>query len=137
MGLAPPNPAASGPVRSALESKYLRALRAAPLLLILILANFTFGTSLRLLEPQISPSGTELRLSSDLTVPFTTTYFHIPGLDDVISLFTAFFTPALGRFDVVGNLQAFALLGDMIPLLVIWMVEGKRAGNKGTVASRL
>ncbi|KAN0106734.1 hypothetical protein V8E51_009610 [Hyaloscypha variabilis] len=136
MGPAPPKPAPSGPVRSAVESKYLRALRATPLLLILILANFTFGTSLRLLEPQISLSGTELHLSSDLTVPFTTTYFHIPGLDDVISLFTAFFTPALGRFDVVGNLQAFALLSDMIPLLVIWMVEGERVGNKGMVASR-
>jgi hypothetical protein len=119
------------------ESKHSRALRATPLLLFLIIAHFTFGNSLRLLTPQISPSGTTLQLSEDVTVPFTTTYLHLPILDDIISMFTAFFTPAIGHFDKLGGMQALAFLDDLIPLLGIWMIEGSRTGNAGTVASRL
>ena len=78
-----------------------------------------------------------MRLAPDLDVPFTTTYFHIPILDDFISLFTAFFTPAIGYIDEDGASQAYAFLGDIIPLLAIWLIEGERVGNKGTVASRL
>ncbi|KAE9370143.1 hypothetical protein N431DRAFT_411272 [Stipitochalara longipes BDJ] len=130
MGFAPPKDAAR------IESKWTRALRATPLLIIFCIAHFTFGTSLRLLEPLISPDGRYLALSDDFVVDFTTTYFHIPALDNVVSLFTAFFTPALGKFDKAGGLQAFVFLSDLLPLLYILMIEGSRVGNARTIASR-
>lgn len=119
------------------ESKWARALRALPLLLILYGADRTFGTSLRLLEPLISTSGTQLILSPSVNVPFGSKYFGISGLDEFIGMVTAFFTPCIGGIDPVGRLQAIAFLADLLPLQVVWMVEGARGGNEGSAASRL
>jgi len=70
-------------------------------------------------------------------VPFNSKYFGIPGLDDVIAMFTAFFTPSIGSLDPIGRLQAIAFLVDLIPLQVIWMVEGSRVGNAGRITAKL
>jgi hypothetical protein len=119
------------------ESQWARAIRALPLLLILYGAHRTFWTSLCLLEPLISPSGTELTLSPGVIVPFCSQYFRIPAVDEVVGMVAAFFTPCIGGIDPVGRLQAIAFLAELVPLQVIWLVEGARGGNEGSVVSRL
>jgi hypothetical protein len=121
------------------ESKLTRALRALPLLLILPIADLTFGRSLRQLEPLISTTEnvTSLDLGSGIVVPFCTSYFGLKGLDEVIGMFTAFFTSCIGGYDRVGRLQAIAFLADLVPMQVIWMVEGSRPSSSGTITSKL
>jgi len=131
---APPSKPSTPP-----ESKLTRALRALPLILILPIADLTFGRSLRQLEPLISTSGniTTLDLGSGIVVPFCSSYFGLKGLDGVIGLFTAFFTSCIGGYDIAGRLQAIAFLADLVPMQVIWMVEGSRASSLGTITSTL
>jgi hypothetical protein len=131
---APPSKPSTPP-----ESKLTRVLRALPLLLVLPIADLTFGRSLRQLEPLITSSGnvTTLDLGSGLVVPFCSSYFGLKGLDEVIGMFTAFFTSCIGGYDRAGRLQAIAFLADLVPMQVIWMVEGSRASSSGTITSRL
>ncbi len=109
------------------------------MLFILPIADLTFGLSLRQLEPLISTHGnnTTLDLGSGIVVPFHSRYFGMKGLDQVIGTFTAFFTSCIGGYELVGRLQAIALLADLVPMQVIWMAEGSRASNSGSVTSRL
>jgi hypothetical protein len=109
------------------------------LLLVLPIADLTFGRSLRQLEPLITSSGnvTTLDLGSGIVVPFCNSYFGIKGLDEVIGMFTAFFTSCIGGYDRAGHLQAIAFLADLVPMQMIWMVEGSRASSSGTITSRL
>jgi hypothetical protein len=129
-------PAPSKPI-VARETKWKRALRALPLLFIFYAADRTFGTSLRMLEPLISSDGTRLDLGDGVVVPFCSGYFGLPALDGIISMFTAFFAPSIGGFDKVGRVQAIAFLADLVPMQIIWMVEGSRVSNSRALTSRL
>jgi len=55
----------------------------------------------------------------------------------VIGMFTGFFTSCIGGYDRVGRLQAIAFLADLVPMQVIWMVEGSRSSSSRTITSRL
>jgi hypothetical protein len=89
-----------------------------------------------MLEPLISSDGTRLDLGDRVVVPFCSRYFGLPALDGVISMFTAFFTTSIGGFDKVGRIQAIAFLADLVPMQVIWMVEGSRVLNSRALTSR-
>ncbi len=119
------------------ESKAVRALYSLPLLGILYGCARTMGTSLAKLEPIFSEGGTKVDLGNGVVTAMCPKYFGISGLDGFISMYTAFFTPSLGGFDPVGRLQAIGFLADLVPVQVIWMVEGIRRGNVGTVAYSL
>jgi hypothetical protein len=116
------------------ESKVVRALYALPLLGILYGCHRTMGTALGKLEPIFADGGTKVDLGNGVVTAFSPRFIGLSGLDSFLSMYAAFFTPCIGNFDLVGRLQAIAFLADLVPLQVIWMVEGIRRGNVGTVA---
>jgi hypothetical protein len=118
------------------ESSLRHAISALPLLLILYFAHKTFGTSLHQLSPMFTSNKSKLDLGG-ITVPFSGKFFNWKGADDIISLYAAFFTPSVGGYDEVGRLQAIAFLADLVPLQVVWMVEGVRLSNSNTITARL
>ncbi|KUJ21599.1 FAD/NAD(P)-binding domain-containing protein [Mollisia scopiformis] len=118
------------------ESRLLRALYAVPLLLITYACHRTMGATISALVVPSSAAGT-VTLSPSVVVPLCTKFFGVEGLDKFISKFVAFFTPAIANSDPIGQLQALAFLGDLIPIQTIWMIEGIRRGNSGTVADLL
>lgn len=118
------------------ESKLLRALYALPLLLVLYACHQTMGATIDALVVPLTAPGT-VSLSPGVVIPLDRTFFGLEGLDNFISKYVAFFTPVIGNFDSIGKLQALAFLGDLIPIQVIWMIEGIRRGNAGTAASLL
>lgn len=118
------------------ENRYLRALYALPLLFIAYACHRNMGATINaLVIPKTTP-GT-LALSPDLVIPLWNKFFGFQGLNNFLSKFVAFFSPSIGNFDPVGRLQAIAFLGDLIPIQVIWIVEGIRRGNFGTAGHLL
>lgn len=112
----------------------MRALYALPLLGILYGCSQTMSVALNMLEPIFSEESTKVALGSGVVTDFSPKFTGVAGLDGILSLYAAFFTPSIGDFDPIGRLQAIAFLADLVPLQVVWMVEGIRRGNTGTVA---
>lgn len=113
------------------ESKFLRALYALPLIVILYGCANTMGSALGPALPLLmnaSRTG-EVALGDGQVVPLVTRYFGLKGLDDFIATFVAAFTPSIGGQDPVSRMQMISLLGDLIPIQAIWMIEGVRRGN--------
>lgn len=121
------------------ESKLVRALWALPLLAVVYGAQLTMGVSVKHILPLLRASAIAGKVDLDgrLVVPLYRKYFGSQGLDGFISAFVAFFTPNIGGFDAVSKVQGFAFLGDIIPIQVIWLVEGVRRGNYMTAAHLL
>jgi hypothetical protein len=128
------SPISSGEGAVKKESKFIRALYALPLLGILYGCHRTMGTALGKLEPIFAEGGTKVDLGNGVITAFSPRFTGLSGLDGFLSMYAAFFTPCLGNFEPIGRLQAIAFLADLVPLQVIWMVEGIRKGNVGTVA---
>ena len=61
----------------------------------------------------------------------------INGLDKFLQKYVAFFTPAIGGFDPIGEMQTIAFLGDLVPIQTIWMIKNIRRGNFLTAAHLL
>ena len=116
------------------KSKWPRAFYALPFLGILYGCSQTMGVSLNRLEPIFSGDGTKKALGNGIVTAFSSKFTGLSSLDGILSLYAAFFTPSIGNFDPLGRLQAIAFLADLVPLQVIWMVEGIRRGNSGAIA---
>lgn len=121
------------------ESKLLRALYALPILLVLYGASQTMGVTVQRAIPVLVKAREtgEVALGNGDVASLWSKFFGIKGLDDIIAIYVAFFTPAIGGFDVVGRMQALAFLGDLVPIQAIWMIEGIRRGNFTTAAHLL
>jgi len=96
----------------------------------------TMGATIEALIIPTTAAGT-LTLSPEVVVPLCRKFFGLEGLDNFLSKYVGFFTPSIGNYDPIGRLQAIAFLGDLIPIQVIWMIEGIRRGNFGTAAHLL
>jgi hypothetical protein len=121
------------------ESRWKRAMYALPLLLILYGSYRTLGAVISQLQPSIM-ANKELGkavLDDDTVVSLCTKFFGIKYIDSFIAPYVSLWTPSLGNFDVAGRMQAIAFLGDLVPIQVIWMVEGLRRGNFVTAAHLL
>lgn len=113
------------------ESKLIRALYALPLLAIFYGCGKTMGpalgNALPILESAIKTG--EIALGGENVASLYTKYFGIKGIDDLISLYVAAFTPSIGGQDPASRMQMISLLGDLIPIQAIFMIEGIRRGN--------
>lgn len=118
------------------ESKLIRALYALPLLFIAYGCHQSMGATIGSLVGAVTEPGT-IDLGAGIIAPLVSKFFGIASLDNFISKYVAFFTPAIGGFDPVGRMQAIAFLGDLIPIQTIWMIESIRRGNFVTVAHLL
>jgi len=121
------------------EKKWVRAIHALPLLLILYGASKTLAPSIGTALPSIisAVKSGKLDLGNGQIVGLCTKFFGIKSIDKFISVFVACFTPAIGGFDPVDTAQAIAFLGDLIPVQAIWMIESVRRGNFTTAAHLL
>ncbi|KAF4635287.1 hypothetical protein G7Y89_g2803 [Cudoniella acicularis] len=121
------------------ENKWIRALYALPLLLVVYGAQKTIGGVLeRIIPTLIAAAKTgEIVLGNGDIVPLDRKFFGVGAIDKFLSILVSFFTPALGGFDPLGKLQGLAFGADLIPLQVIMLVEGIRRGNFRTAAHLL
>lgn len=119
------------------ESKLLRALYALPIFAFNYLATQTMGPTKASLAVLNNASQTGLILGEGNVIPVVTRYFGIKGVDSILAILVAFFTPAIGGLDPAGRMQLIAFLGDLVPILAIWGVEGIRRGNFLTAAHLL
>jgi hypothetical protein len=121
------------------ESKLVRALYALPLLGILYGAHQTLGVTAAAAIPALGKASKigELALGNGEVASLLTSYFGHESTDKFFAAYVAFFTPAIGGFDVTGRMQSLAFLGDLIPIQAIWMIESYRRGNTLTAAHLL
>ncbi|RDW89703.1 FAD protein [Coleophoma cylindrospora] len=119
------------------EKQWVRALYALPLLAIVYGCHRTMGASMAQTIPELARNIGRFPLGNGEFVAVCTKYFGTAGLDKLLSVIVAFFTPALGNMDSLGHKQAIAFLGDIIPIQTIWMIEGIRRGNFITAAHLL
>lgn len=115
------------------ENRWSRVLWALPLLGMLYGCHLTMGVSIMRLS--MTRSATSMNLGHGMETGLWTRYFGLAGLDKIIGLYVAFFTPGIGGFDKVGRLQMIAFLADIVPVQIVWMIEANRRGNRLTVAS--
>jgi hypothetical protein len=120
------------------ESKLLRALYALPIIVFNYVATQTMSVTIKTgLAVLNDASQTGLVLGEGNVIPVVTRYFGIESVDTVVAILVAFFTPSIGGLDPAGRMQAIAFLGDLVPILAIWGVEGIRRGNFLTAAHLL
>jgi hypothetical protein len=121
------------------ESLLLRALYALPLLLGTYGASQTMGVLVQQIGPSLlgSVKSGEITLGNGEVVPLIRKFFGIGGLDKILSILVTFFTPTLGGYDPMGQLQAISFLGDLVPLQALWYIESVRRGNYMTAAHLL
>lgn len=121
------------------KSKFLRALYALPLLVILYGCAKTMGPSLGPALPLlgVASKAGEVALGDGRVVPLFTRYFGIKSVDEFIAIYVAAFTPSIGGQDPASRFQMISLLGDLVPIQAIWMIEGVRRGNFLTAAHLL
>lgn len=119
------------------EKKWVRALYALPLLLVLYGCQRTMGASMAQVISQLIKKVGELPVSNGKAIPVWGKYFGLKTLDKIMSIYVAFFTPAIGNLDPAGRQQGIAFLADLIPFQAIWMIEGMRRGNFITAAHLL
>lgn len=121
------------------EKKWIRALYALPLLMILYGCGKTMGPSFGRTLPSLVNAATAgtLDLGNREVVSICTRFFGIKSIDNFVSVYVASFTPAIGGFDSSSRMQMIALLGDLVPVQAIWMIEGVRRGNFTTAAHLL
>lgn len=121
------------------EKKWLRALYALPVLMVVYGAQKTIGAAVQQIVPQLlgGMKTGSLELAAGEIVSLHRRYFGVAGLDKGLSVLVGFFTPTLGNFDPLGRLQALAFGADLIPFQVIMLVEGIRRGNFTTAAHLL
>lgn len=121
------------------EPRWLRALRALPLLAVLVVSLRTFGVvvdnMLSLLRSHAQSHN--FIAGIDHVIPMNTSYLGIPGIDRVLRILVGAMIPVFDNVDPLGQLQAIALFADALPVLVIWWIESIRRGNSFTVASTL
>lgn len=115
---------------------WIRAFHGLPFLIIIYCCYRTFGTVIDAMISSIPSDGdlTKLILYEGLVIPRQTKFFGLKGLDDFLALYVGVFTPAIADFDPVGRLQAVGFLADIVPMYIIWTIEGARRGNHGTAA---
>jgi hypothetical protein len=121
------------------ESPSKRAMYALPLLVILYGSYRTMGAVIGQLLPSIVANKElgKVVLVDDTVVSLCTRFFGIKYIDSFLATFVSLWTPSIGSFDVTGRMQAISFLGDLIPIQVIWMIEGIRRGNFVTAAHLL
>ena len=113
------------------EKIWVRMLRALPLLLLIIVAQWTIGPTIEQIEPALTAgvSSGQLDLGDGQVVPLVTSFFRVRFVDNILSTLVAVFTPALLPFDQISRLQVAAFGADLVPLQIIWLVESVRRGN--------
>ncbi|KAF2015193.1 FAD/NAD(P)-binding domain-containing protein [Aaosphaeria arxii CBS 175.79] len=77
---------------------------------------------------------------SDLPTTFLgempkTQYTGIPGFDAILTMIVLSFSDSVGWIDPGHTLQFLYLLSFVTPLLLIWYIEGYRAGSRGSLIS--
>lgn len=119
------------------EKKWMRALYALPLLAIVYGCHRTMGASMAQIVPQLAKNIGSLPLGNGESVSVWGKFFGAKTLDKILSIYVAFFTPAIGNLDTLGRKQGIAFLGDLVSIQTIWMVESIRRGNFTTAAHLL
>lgn len=119
------------------ENKWLRALFALPLLGLVYVAHNTMAVTLDSI-PSHSPSSPNLLfVDGEHTAPWCRVYTGWKPLDNFLALYAAVFTGGIGGYDPAGRMQMIAFLADLVPIQVIFFIEGNRRGNLYTVAHLL
>lgn len=113
------------------ENRLIRALYALPILLVL----YWFTNMMHVTADAVAPSLVrasqtgQISLSDGQIVSLWQRYFGLKSLDELLSGYVALYTPAIGGFDISGQMQTITLIGDTIPIYAIWMIESSRRGN--------
>ncbi|KFZ24305.1 hypothetical protein V502_01200 [Pseudogymnoascus sp. VKM F-4520 (FW-2644)] len=113
------------------ENRFIRALYALPILLVL----YWFSSMLHVTANAVATSLArasqigQISLGDGQVVPLWQRYFGLKSVDKFLSVYVALYTPAVGGFDIASQMQTITLLGDMIPIHAIWMIESSRRGN--------
>lgn len=120
-------------------SKLLRALYALPILTLSYACVKTVHMSTAIHMPALEAAAAsgQLVLDGGIAAPIRRTFYGITGLDKILSIFVAVFTPSIGGYDPSSRMQMIAFLADLAPLQAIWSIESIRRGNFLTVASVL
>lgn len=113
------------------ENRFIRALYALPILLVLYWFVSVMHVMTDVVAPSLASSSQmgQIPLREGQAVPLWQRYFGLKSVDEFLSVYVAFYTPALGGFDIASQMQTVTLLGDMIPINAIWMIESSRRGN--------
>lgn len=77
----------------------------------------------------------EQTLLSDGVTECTGSFTGLEGLDRLLRTLLNFFWPVTKGHDAALSLHSFMFAGQGVPLLVLNMLEGARAGNKNLVIS--
>jgi hypothetical protein len=121
------------------EKKWVRALYALPLLVVVYGCSKTMGPTAGQLIPLVGPSIKRgaLHLVPGQATPILSEFFGLKWIDRWLGVYVSVFTPSISGLDPVGRVQGIAFLADLIPIQAIWMIEGIRRGNFTTAAHLL
>ena len=114
------------------ESKLKRTIYALPLLGLCFVAGWVLNV-----EPAVewAKSLREIGtfdLPSGSSMPLLNTFYHLPALDDFLSVANTFFLPSVYNADPASRQQLLSFLTDGAVFLTIWIFESARHANKRT-----
>ncbi|KAL2015409.1 hypothetical protein VTK56DRAFT_5533 [Thermocarpiscus australiensis] len=115
------------------ESKLKRMLCALPILALSLAALLIMDATPSLRWAKALRDSGRLELESGGSIPIVCDFYHVRGLDDLISLLNTYFFPSMYGYDPASRRQVISFLTDGTVLLTIWMFESVRRANLLTI----
>lgn len=116
-------------VRTGFKNTYTyRIIIALPLLVFALLCDYTMGTILQSTFPFLedASSSLELQLDNNVVVEVRDSFYGIPWLDRLVRVYVCASLPSIVGLDKAHRLQLVSFLFDLGPMVVVWIVEGRR-----------
>ncbi|GAD96951.1 predicted protein [Paecilomyces variotii No. 5] len=119
------------------HSHLFRIIKAVPLVIFAVLCNYTMGTILQSTFPLLRQAGSslELELDNNVVVDVRSSFYGISCVDKLIRIYVCASLPSMVGLDRAHRLQMMSFLFDMGPMIIVWIVEGRRRAKSHKMGS--